>query len=125
MKRFAATALVLASIAVLGAAQTATAAAPNATRVSLSCDRGSSASVTIVLQDSDAGQHIAAPIDLICDAPTRDKIEREVVITDFDARYAIAQPFAVGPQLCSGARSLPLKLNCADATGANATVTVR
>jgi hypothetical protein len=123
MKRFIVLLVAATVVGLLSSVANATPA--NTTRLTISCDRGSTATAVVTLQGAQSSPLIAPSVTLTCDATAGARSMREVDVTGFAAGWAAVNPFSVGAQLCSAAGTLPLKFNCADASGANATVVAR
>jgi hypothetical protein len=121
-------AVACASVAWLGPAASS-AAPPNKTTITLSCDRTtSSASVSVTLQDGLPPTQSLAPLVLSCSADAL-KRSREVEPTGFTVQYAAVGPFTIttdaGTVPCSGSSTVPFKFACTDVTGQGATVVIR
>ena len=131
MKRSAA--LMVVGVLLLGAlAGTASAAPPNTTRLTLSCDRPTqSSSVVVTLRDTANGVDTAAGITLQCgtDPSIATRSTRRVETTALPVDYAIVGQFDVATILesvqCSAERTLPMKLSCSDSSGNGATLVIR
>jgi hypothetical protein len=111
------------TVGLLASSMSASAQPPNTTRLVLTCDRGS-ATVTVTLQDAQTPTQSSA-VPLNCDATIGTKSDRLVQPTDFTVGWATVSSFDVGAQTCSVGGTLPLKFNCADGSGADATVVAR
>lgn len=129
--------LILIAILTIGsslAAGTASAAPPNRTTLTLSCDRGTrSATVDVTLQDTVEPTQTLGPFTLACgpESPSGLKRERHVEVQSagFPVGYAAISSFDVTTATetvhCAMAGTLPLKFNCSDATRSGATMVVR
>jgi hypothetical protein len=124
MKRVIVLLIAATTVGLLASSMSASAQPPSTTRLVLTCDRGSAATVTVTLQDAQTPTQSSA-VPLNCDATVGNKSDRLLQPTDFTVGWATVSSFDVGAQTCSVGGTLPLKLNCADATGANATVVAR
>jgi hypothetical protein len=130
MKRFAIV-LTTGIMLVVVTAGAGSAAPPNKTNVTLSCDRATiGATVVVTLKASDTGAESAAPVTLSCGSTgTLAKSERSVVVTGFSAGYVVVDQLSVGTPVenitCAAEGTLPLKLSCTDAAGGGAIVTIR
>jgi hypothetical protein len=132
MKRALALVAASASGLMLLSFSSASAAPPNKTSLSLSCDHGTQSAVIVVtLRDTRTGLETAGPFALVCgsDPTIGTKSTRAVETTSFDAEYAVIQEFGITTATeltrCGAEGTLPLKNNCSDSGGAGATATVR
>jgi hypothetical protein len=121
-----------ASVFALLAPSSASAAPPNKTTLTLSCDRGTqTATVVVTLRDTRTGPDTAGPFTLQCgsDPAIGTKTNRSIETTPFPADYAAIQQFKVTTSTesvtCAAEATLPLKNNCSDAQGSGATTTIR
>jgi hypothetical protein len=129
MKRFAII-LIATTALVTATAGSGSAAPPNKTSLTLSCDRGTTgATVVVTLRASISSLESTSPLTLSCgSSDSGGKSERLVAATAFPATYAVIAQFSISTSVesvgCAAEGTLPIKFSCTDSAGLGATVVI-
>jgi hypothetical protein len=107
---------------------TASAAPPNKTTITLTCDR-ETARASAHVELLNASGDVLAATDVVCDPSAGARSVRQVISTSAPATDAAVLPYDVatsaGATPCAGSGSLTFKLVCTDESGAGASLVVR